>query len=334
MENNYEVFNDHNLKKILKKVGTPKKVGYFSTYKKNYTRTETLLELLKRNDIEVEKIMYEEGIFKYIKALIKLHKKRNKFNVLIVAFRGHEILPFVRLIFKKKIIYDSFISIYDTLCFDRCIFKPKSIIGKFLKWYDTFLCKISDFVLLDTRTHMEYFIKNFSVEKNKISYLYVGCNKKIFIPIKIKKDNNKFIIFWYGNVLPVQGVDVILKTAKLFEQNKNIVFRLVGPIQKKYRELIEKLKLTNVEFVNYVPYKKLSIEIAKADLCLGGHFSNLPKAKRVIAGKTFQFLAMKKTTIISEFKSNKELYKPSSKIIFLKKVCVSELYKVILKNIK
>ncbi|HPJ16813.1 MAG TPA: glycosyltransferase [Candidatus Woesebacteria bacterium] len=303
----YEVINDHNLKKILTKFNNPKKIGYFSTYKPNYTRTETLLELFNRNQVQVDKIIPGGGLIRYFKALFQLFQQRNNFDVLVVAFRGHEILPFVRLIFRKKIIYDSFISIYDTLCFDRCIFRPSSLIGKLLKWYDTFLCSISDFVLLDTKTHMNYFIKEFKVSKNKISYLYVGCNKKMFKPMKVKKDTNKFLVFWYGNVLPVQGVDVILKTAKALETEKNILFRLVGPIRKKYGKLIKELQLTNVEFIDYVPYEKLPQEIAKADLCLGGHFSDLPKAKRVIAGKTFQFLAMNKKTIITNYEANDEL---------------------------
>jgi len=122
--------------------------------------------------------------------------------------------------------------------------------------------------------------------------------------MKVKKDTDKFLVFWYGNVLHVQGVGVILKAAKLLESNKNILFRLVGPIRKKYKKLLDELRLTNVEFIDYIPYEKLPYEIAKADLCLGGHFSDLPKARRVIAGKTFQFLAMKKKTIVGELLAN------------------------------
>lgn len=328
----YENINDQNIKEILKKFGNPKKIGYFSTYKPNYTRTETLLELLKRNNIEVEEIIPGGNFTRYFKALLQLFKKRNNFDVLLVAFRGHEILPFVRLIFHKKIIYDSFISIYDTLCFDRCIFKPESIVGKILKWYDTFLCKISDFVLLDTKTHMDYFINEFKVPKNKIGFLYVGCNKKMFKPMKIKKDTNKFLVFWYGNVLPVQGVDVILKTAKLLESNNDILFRLVGPIRKKYSKLIDELNLKNVEFIDYVPYKDLPKEIAKADLCLAGHFSNLPKAKRVIAGKTFQFINMNKKVILQKNLENLDLFRSNNNAIFCKSNNKLDLIECIKKN--
>lgn len=317
---NYEKINDSNLFKVLKKFGDIKKlkIGLVSTYSPNYTRTETLLALFKRNKIHLEVYLPGKNLLSYIKVLIYIFKNQNKFNILLVTFRGHEILPFIRIIFRKTIIFDVFISIYDTLCFDRKIFKPNSLIGRFLKWYDQFLCRISNFILIDTKIHMEYFIREFNVPKNKISYLYVGCNKKLFKPLKIKKIDNKFVIFWYGYTTQLQGVEIILKAAKILEKEKDICFHLVGPIKKECNNIINILDLKNVKYMEWIPYRDLPKEIAMADLCLGGHFSNVNKAKRVIPGKVFQFIAMEKPIIIGDNPATRELFTNSQKTIFCK----------------
>lgn len=313
----YNNFNQKNLNKILSKFGDPKKsrILYLSTYKANYTRTETLLELFKKNKINFKTIFVEGSKIKYFKVIYNLIKYQKSYDIIFVAFRGHEILPFIKLLTRKPIIFDAFVSVYDTLCFDREIFKPNSFIGEFLKWYDKFLCRISKVVLVDTKEHKDYFEKEFDV--NNIDYLYVGCNEDLFKPIETKKRESTFVVFWYGSANPLQGVNTILKSANLLEKNKNVQFRLVGPIREKYSKLIKNLKLGNIEFIDFIPYDKLPVEINKADLCLGGHFSNKDKAKRVIPGKTFQFISCNKPTIVADNPANRELFRETRHLSFI-----------------
>lgn len=330
----YHQFNKKKLVKILSNWGEPQNIhiGYFTTHRLNYTRTEYLLNLFEELHLDVTIIhSKKKGILRYFLALVLLLIQRKKLDVVIVAFRGHEILPFVKLLIPKKpIIFDAFVSVYDTVCLDRQLFKPTSIIGKFLKLYDIFLCRISNLVLVDTKTHAEYFTSEFNC--NNVDYLYVGCNKKMFYPRSKnkKKKGDPFIVFWYGEGNPLQGVDVILKTAKALESHHDIVFRLGGPIKKKYEDLINELQLINVEFLGYIPYEQLPDEINKADLCLAGHFSDVPKAKRVIPGKAFQFFEMDKTIIFNNNVSNRELMCLSGKLIFCESLSVKKIARKII----
>lgn len=315
----YEDFNNNRIKEIISKFKDPKeaKILYISTYSPDYTRTETLLELFKNNNITFRAILTGNSKIKYLKAIYLLLKYQNNHDIIFVAFRGHEILPFIKIFSKKPIIFDAFVSIYDTLCFDRKLFKPNSLIGKLLKSYDKFLCKISNIILVDTNTHKEYFKQEFNADN--IDYLYVGCDKNLFKPSKIKRNAKETIVFWYGYANPLQGVDIILKSAKLLEkENKKIIFRLIGPIKKKYSNLIKELNPNNIEFTNFIPYNQLPAEINQSDICLGGHFSNIDKAKRVIAGKTYQFIACNKPTIIGDNQANRELFDEKGIIHFVK----------------
>ena len=313
----YKKFNDANLIKILSEFGNPHKIKilYLSTYNSDYTRTETLLSLFKKNNIDYKAILTEKLRFKYFKIISELIKNQKDYDVIFVAFRGQETLPFIKIFSKKPIIFDAFISVYDTLCFDRRKFNPNSATGKFFKWYDSYLCKISNTVLVDTKTHKDYFKREFNAKN--IDYLYLGCNEKLFKPLKIKKRSSKFVVFWYGQANPLQGVDIILNAAKILE-DKNIQFRIVGPVRKKYSKLINNLNLKNVEFIDYIPYNQLPLEINKSNVCLGGHFGNRNKSRRVIAGKTFQFLSCGKPTIIGDNPANREIFKESSNLRFVK----------------
>lgn len=326
----YENFNNRRITEIFSRFGSPQQltVLYVSAYLPDYVRTETALDILRRNKIKVETILTGNKRFRYFLAVFKTIFKLKKCNIVFLAFRSHEILPFFRLITRKPIIFDAFVSLYETLCLERKIFKAGSFFAKALKGYDTYLCSISDLVLVDTKTHCDYFKKEFNAEN--ISYLYLECNKTLFKPLKIEKNCNKFVVFWYGKCWPLQGADIILKSAKLLEHEPEIIFQLVGPVRKKYKDLVDTLSLKNIEFIEYVPYNKLPLEIAKADLCLGGHFSKLPKAKMVIPGKAFQFIACGKKTILGDNLANRELFSETESLYFVKMNSEEELAKMIL----
>lgn len=326
----YENFNNQRIKEILSGFGNPQQltVLYVSAYLPNYVRTETALDILRRNKIKVETILVGNKRFKYFLAIFKTILKLRKCDVIFLAFRSHEILPFFKFITRKPIIFDAFVSLYETLCLERKIFKAGSLLAKVSKWYDAYLCRIADLVLVDTKAHCDYFKKEFSAKN--ISYLYLECNKTLFKPLAIEKDHDRFVVFWYGKCWPLQGVDIILKAAKLLERQPEITFHLVGPVRKKCEDLVDELNPKNIEFTEHVPYEKLPLEIAKADLCLGGHFSSLSKAQMVIPGKAFQFIACGNKTILGDNSANRELFSEAENLYFVRMNSEEELAKRIL----
>lgn len=321
MENNYLKFdfykyNLETIKNIIKKFKKEDcKILYVSTYQLNHTRTETNLELLDMAAVKYKTIRTGNSKIKYLKALYFVFKEKKKYDLIFIAFRGHELLPFIKLITKKPIIFDAFVSIYDTMCFDRAIFKPNSLFGKFFKMCDILVCKFSDVVLVDTKAHQKYFMEEFNV--SNVEYLYIGCNRSIFKELKCKNTSDQYQVLWYGSANPTQGVDVILKAAKLLE-DENIYFTLIGPVKKKYAEIIDEINPLNVEYINYVAYNCLPEIINKSDLCLGGHFSNKNKASRVIPCKTYQSLACNVSTVVADNIANRELFLEKDLVHFVK----------------
>jgi len=286
-----------------------KQVLFICSAQKNYTRNEFIVKILNKKyslkEISSNQKTYFKRSFFVFKKFIFL-KNKKEFDFIYVGFLAQILLPFIRLFYKKKIIADYFISLYDTLCFDRKIFKADSLIGKAIFFYEKWTLKMADEIIVDTENSKQFFIDTYKIS-SKIKVIYVFANREIFYYQK-KKEQKKYDIFFYGSGQSLHGIDIILKAAKLLEKN-NFSFLLIGPIKKKYKKLIDNLKLKNVFFIDWVEYKKLAEFISFSDICLGGHFGNTEKAKRVIAGKTFQFANMKKAVILGLNKANKELFK-------------------------
>ena len=81
--------------------------------------------------------------------------------------------------------------------------------------------------------------------------------------------------------------------------------------------LAERLGLPNVRFIDWLPPPDLYRQVAGATIGLGGHFAENPKARRVIAGKTFQFFAAGRPTIVGDCPANHELFTSGQNVEFV-----------------
>jgi glycosyltransferase involved in cell wall biosynthesis len=288
------------------------RVCFISGREPSYTRNAVILNGLKENGTEViECTSYScSYLTRYPSGLCKFLLLRHKADVIFIGFFGQPLVPIVKMLTHKPIVLDAFISGYDTLCFDRKKFKPNSLPGKFLYWLDRRSCECANMVLLDTNAHIKYFTETFGLDRGKFRRVFVGAEESNFYPREIVKANNKFKVLYYGSYLPIQGIEYIISAAKALERYEDISFKIIGkgPESEKIKSLVKAEPAKNIQFIDWRPYHDLPLEIAHADICLGGHFSNIDKAKRVIAGKTFQQIAMKKPVILGDNPANRELF--------------------------
>lgn len=277
-----------------------KKIIFTCTSRPNYSRNEVILSQLKEKYRIIPLLSNRNSyLSRLLEIVLKfLITKKSDADLIFVGYLAQPLIPFLRL-FNKKIITDPLVSLYDTICFDRKLQRPNSPIGKLAFWLDKILCKTSERIILDTNTHIDYFINTFNAPKEKFLIIPICSDTTIFYPetkIKDKKYENKFIIEFYGYFSPLHGVEHILKAAKILENHKDIIFKIVGKGQqsKKLLKLYQELNLKNVELTHaVVPLKELAERKREADLCLGV-FGDTSKARRVIVNKIFDSLAVKK----------------------------------------
>lgn len=289
-------------------------VGYVLCYKDpNYIRTRTLLQMLDTDKhLEVATaINRSRNVARYIETLYKTLKLRllNRPDIYILGFRGHEIYWPVRLItIGKPLVFDEFINLHDWLVHEHEKVKPAGIAAKAIKLYMRWIIKTSQAILSDTKLHAVSSSRTYGVDLDKYTTIYVGTDENIFVPVNVSETSDKFNVFFYGTFLPLHGMHVILTAAEKLK-NKPIDFTIIGGASRSrdmraFEKYLKERGLSNVTHRPWVNFEELPGYIAHADVCLGGPFGDTPQAHKVITGKTFQFLAMGKLTVVGRIEEN------------------------------
>jgi glycosyltransferase involved in cell wall biosynthesis len=257
-------------------------------------------------------------------ALRYLFMDRRTFDLVVIGFPGHLLVPWVRLWRRlpkqTPVLFDPFVSWYDTFCLDRRWFRPNSVPGRLAYALDFWSCRWADRLLADTCSHRDFFIDTFNLSPAKIAVAYVGCDEAVFVPRPEPPPAGPrarvIHLFTYTSFLRLHGVETILYAAKELEERRDIILTVAGAGSRlsDMQKLAGKLGLGAVRFPGWVPFDQLPDRIAEADICLGGHFSRVPKAARVISTKTFQFIAMRKPTIVGDNPATREVFVPGEHV--------------------
>lgn len=232
----------------------------------------------------------------------------NKYDLIFVGFYGHFLMLTNGWMTRRPVIFDAFVSTYDTLTGDRQTIQEKTIAASAAHWLDRTSCKVARQIFLDTDEHCKYIGQLTGLPSSKFISIPVGCNEDSFSPIPSRIVNVPTRVLYYSAYQPLHGVDTVIRSANIL-RDFPIHFRLIGNGQtySTVRSLADSLHLSNVEFIDTVPLRRLPQELADADICLGGHFGLSEKAGRVVPGKIYQVLAMGRPLIAGDTPANRNL---------------------------
>jgi glycosyltransferase involved in cell wall biosynthesis len=293
------------------------KVCYLLSYKQpEYTRTASMVDALKKlPDVELTVIRNRSGgLLRYWQTLSGLvsYRRRHKPDVFIVGFRAQEsfwlFYPFMR---GSRIVFDEFINHHDWIVDEHNKFGALgkwmvAILDAYMRW----VVRRCSYVLTDTEAHARLSRELYRLPADKVHAIPVGADESLFKPMPSRPESgNGLEVFFYGNMLPLHGLGVILEAVKLLNENgrgKTMHFTVSGGRGKpKMINMVQNFIRdnhleNNITYYSWIDTEKLPSHIAKADVCLGGPFGGTGQAKRVVTGKTYQFLAMGKPVVIGE----------------------------------
>jgi glycosyltransferase involved in cell wall biosynthesis len=309
-----------NLSDLLK-ITDDKKVLFITPSDADYIRNRQEINILQKSARHLDVIVPKDkqgvsptGILRIL--LINLRvmvASIKKYDVIFIGGIPQLIVPILQLRFPKKVvIIDFYISIYDTLVHDRQILSPSNPLSWIMKKLDRNALTIADHVIVDTREHAGYFSRIFGVDSDKMTVIYLEADKQIYYPRSVERPRglkDKFIVFFFGAMNPLQGVEVILDAAEILAGHANIVFIIIGP-HEKIRNFERYSMLKNVRFAaRWLPQAEIADHIAMSDVCLAGHFNAaVEKAARVIPGKAYSYMAMDRPVIFGDNPANREFF--------------------------
>ena len=313
------------------------RICFFGTYtlEEGYPVNRVILQALRATGVEViechaslwqhprdrwaswgwlsSPFFWMHALWTYLKLIFRYYKV-GPYDLMIVGYLGHQDIFLAKLlnfIKGRPVILIAFNSLYETVVQDRRVFSTHHPLALSLHWIDRAACRLADLVLLDTQTHIDYFVREFHLPSDKFLRVFVGSNIKIphssaTVP---SKHDPVFKVLFVGTYIPLHGIETIIQAANILKTEPNLQFTMVGQGQlyPEIQEMAEQMGLPNLQFIGrWVPTTELVGYIARAGICLGV-FGKGEKAQRVIPCKIFDSLAMAKPLITTDTPAVREL---------------------------
>ncbi|WP_460275647.1 glycosyltransferase [Celeribacter sp. ULVN23_4] len=313
---------------------SPRSVLFWGTYDLGKPRTRILRDGLREIGIEVIEIHADiwsgqedksqtgwaallrialRALMAY-PVLIWRYLRAPHHDIVIVPYLGQiDVLilcPFAQLK-RRAVVWDMFISLYDTVVQDRQMTRPKSLIARALKALEWLGCRAADRVLMDTPAHARRIAGLFHVAYDRVDAVPVGAEPEAFANVPPRQAHGGPVrILFYGQLIPLHGVQTILEAA-LSERGRDYDWHLIGSGQHSdlVRTTLAQSAATHITWEAWRTYEDLRTAIAEADICLG-IFGNSDKAASVIPNKVYQALIAGRPVVTRRSPAMEEAFAP------------------------
>lgn len=246
--------------------------------------------------------------------LRRLYRSLPSHDAVIVPYLGQADAVVASLLVRKRgvpLIFDPYVSLYGTFIGDRRLAEARSPVAHALRMLDAAAFRAADAVLVDTRPHGELMAAQVGVSFPPSFVVPVGAEPDIFVPQPLPGPAPVRTVLFYGWMIPLHGVETIVRAAAELRSEESVRFVLIGTGQDhaKARALAQELDADGkIEWRDRVPYGGLPAEIARADVCLG-IFGTSRKAQAVVPNKVFQALAVGRPVITADTPGMREWFR-------------------------
>lgn len=256
-------------------------------------------------------------------------------DVLLMLYPGYIDVLLLAFLARRRgaaVVWDCFLPLYGTVVEDRRLLAPESWGARFCHWLEGAACRAADRVFMDTAAQARQLERRHGLPEGQVGRVFVGVEDSFAVPEASlegaeanspnSEGEDKFTVFFYGQFIPLHGLDTILDAARLLQSPHQaasqasgshasppaIQFHLAGTGQEAARidARIAQEGLTSIRRSQWIPYAALPQAILNAHCCLG-IFGTSAKALAVIPNKVFQVLALGVPLITADTPAIREL---------------------------
>lgn len=303
-------------------------VCLFGAYDRTYPRSAVIrrgLEALGVTVLSCRSRRKAKMPERYPVLIARYLRLREAFDVVLVPEFRHKDVPLAAFLSRmtgKLCVFDPLVSRYDTRVHDR----GDAGEGSFQSWHnrnlDSWSMSLPDLVLADTSAHADYFRAKFAPPDADVRVLPVGYDDATFVDggEEPAPDDGTIKVLFYGNYLPLHGVDTIVRAARILAaaDDTGVAFQLIGGGQTfaAVESYVSAHRLHNVELKPRVPFEELPALVAGAAVCLGV-FGDTPKASRVVPNKVFQCMGVGRPVVTSDSPATRELFADGENVVLV-----------------
>jgi len=273
------------------------KVCYFGIYNPELSRNRIYMKGLLENGVEIIECRDTSwGPLKFLRLFLKHWRIRNTYDVLIVGYPGHVVVPLAKLISRKKVVLDAVATLYEGVILSRkqhAFFSPQALYIRFVDWMAV---TCADAILVESEAQKKYLEHTFGVACAHV--LYHGADDAVYdldliAPLERAKKRPDFTVVFRGKFLPEAGVRHIIAAAKLLEGDHVTVLIIGnGLLEHSLRAELLKLQPANVTLIDtYLSNEELRNLMLSAHVSLG-QMEDHERLGRTIPFKLFESLAL------------------------------------------
>ncbi|MHB1086405.1 MAG: glycosyltransferase [Minisyncoccota bacterium] len=266
---------------------------YFGIYDPDFSRNRIYMRALREAGHSVEECRdSQRGIGKYFRLAGKLIRLRGTYDVLVVGYPGHIVVPLARLFSRGPVIADLLGSLSDASTQSHGAGFFRRIYLSCIDW-----CAIAsaDSVLVESEAQKEYLSRRFGFA-HTYTVVYSGTDESVFGPRKedAKREQRPFVALFRGRLTPESGIMHILDAAERLREHDDITFRIVGygRLLEEVRRTIAEKRLGNVKLISeHLTFEAMREHMQDASVSLG-QFEDNVRLQRTIPHKMFESISM------------------------------------------